>query len=408
MASKLLVIGAFDSKGAEYAYVLNLFREKGIEVLTMNIGTLGSTDLFEVEIEADRVAEAGGVQLSDLRKTQDRGRAMQVMSLGAPLVVRELYEAGKIEAIFGMGGTGGSSVITAAMRALPIGVPKICVSTAAASDTSAYVGTRDVVMFPSITDVAGVNRISKVIFQRAVGAMLGMMEAEPEESTEDRPIILASMFGNTTQCVGQCSTLLESHGYEILVFHAVGSGGKTLEDLAQSGFASGVLDITTTEWADTICEGIFSAGEDRLSGPGRAGIPHLIVPGCIDMVNFGAMDTVPHRFKDRNLYAWNPNVTLMRTTPEENARLGKIFAQKANAATGPLAFLIPKQGYSILDSVDESGKPNRFWDPEADQAFVSSLKQHINDGIPVIEKELNINDEAFSAAAVEMMLGMIE
>lgn len=403
----LLVIGTFDTKSTEYAYVIDLIRKQGIVIMTMNIGTMGSTDLFEVDIEAEQVAIRAGEELEKLRHANDRGRAMRVMSEGSSKLVQELYASGKIHGIFGMGGTGGSSVMTAAMRALPIGVPKLCVSTAAGTDTSTYVGTRDVVMFPSITDVAGVNRISKVIFQRAAGAIVGMMKADLEKLDDDKPIILASMFGNTTQCVNQCMSLLDAQGYETLIFHAVGSGGRTLEDLAQNGYAVGVLDITTTEWADTICEGIFSAGKDRLSGPGQAGIPHLIVPGCIDMANYGGKETIPSRYHDRNLYEWNPNVTLMRTNIEENAQLGEIFAQKANAAKGPVAFLIPKRGYSVLDSVDESGVPNRFWDPVADQAFVSALKTHLSSKIEVFEVDQNINDPAFSAKAVEMLLAMI-
>ncbi|MEM7367640.1 MAG: Tm-1-like ATP-binding domain-containing protein [Bacteroidota bacterium] len=406
-ASTLLIIGAFDTKGSEYAYVIDLLRQQGIQLLTMNIGTMGSTDLFKVDIEAEQIAEAAGEELAQIRAANDRGRAMQVMGEGASIRVKALYDAGKIQGIFGMGGTGGSSVITKAMRSLPLGVPKVCVSTAAGSDTSSYVGTRDVVMFPSITDVAGVNRISKVIFRQAVGAISGMMRMEAPESKEDQPIILASMFGNTTTCVNQCMTYLDKAGYEVLVFHAVGSGGRTLEDLAEHGLAAAVLDITTTEWADEICEGIFTAGKDRLSGPGRAAVPHLIVPGCIDMVNYGGIDSIPMKYRDRTLYPWNPNVTLMRTTAEENAQLGKIFAEKANAAMGPVGFLIPTQGFSILDSKSTDGTPDRFWDPEADQAFISSLKQHLRADIPVVEMDANINDEAFSRKAVDLLLNMI-
>lgn len=406
-APTLLVIGAFDTKGTEYAFVMDLLKRQEIPILSMNIGTLGSTDLFPVDIEADQICQAVGEDLAEIRKANDRGRAMQVVSEGAAKLVKDLFDEGKIHGIFGMGGTGGSSVITAAMRVLPIGVPKVCMSTAAGSDTSSYVGTRDVVMFPSITDVAGVNRISKVIFRQAVGAISGMMKMGKGAEMADKPIILASMFGNTTTCVNQCMTHLDKAGFEVLVFHAVGSGGKTLEDLAEHGLAAGVLDITTTEWADEICKGIFTAGKDRLSGPGRAGVPHLIVPGCIDMVNYGGMDSIPQQYRDRNLYQWNPNVTLMRTTVEENATLGKIFAQKANEAKGPLRFLIPLKGYSILDSIHADGQPDRFWDPEADQAFLHSLKQHLRSDIPVIELDANINDEAFSIKAVEMLLEMI-
>jgi uncharacterized protein (UPF0261 family) len=301
-----------------------------------------------------------------------------------------------------MGGTGGTSVITAGMQSLPIGVPKVMVSTAASGDTSTYVGTRDIAMFPSVVDVAGVNRISRPIFTRAAGAICGMVESEPEESTDERPILAASMFGNTTECVDRCREALTEKGYEVLVFHATGTGGKTMESLVDDGLIEAVLDITTTEWADEICGGVFSAGPTRLDAPGKAGIPHLIVPGCIDMANYGPRDTVPDKFNDRLLYEWNPSVTLMRTNAEENRLMGEIFAKKINAATGPVAVLIPLKGVSILD-----GDGEMFCDREADQAMFDALKSNLRDDIRVVEIDHNINDEAFSTKAVEMMLELI-
>ena len=226
------------------------------------------------------------------------------------------------------------------MRALPVGVPKVCVSTVAGGDTAPYVGLKDVTLIPSITDVAGLNRISRIILTRAAGAIVGMVNATVPEADDDRPIIAASMFGNTTECVDRCRELLEAAGYEVLVFHATGTGGRTMESLIDEGLVDACLDITTTEWADTVCGGVFDAGEDRLSAAGRRGIPHLIVPGCIDMANFGPLDTVPQKYRDagRQFYEWNPSVTLMRTNVEENRRMGQVFAEKANAATGRWRF----------------------------------------------------------------------
>ena len=327
---------------------------------------------------------------------------MKVMSDGAAIVVRRLYDDGRFDGILGMGGTGGTSVITSGMQSLPIGVPKVMVSTAASGDTSAYVGTRDIAMFPSVVDVAGVNRISRPIFTRAAGAICGMVESEPEATSEEKPIIAASMFGNTTDCVDRCREALTGKGYEVLVFHATGTGGKTMEGLIDDGLVEAVLDITTTEWADEICDGVFSAGPTRLDAPGKAGIPHLIVPGCIDMANYGARDTVPERYKDRMLYEWNPSVTLMRTNADENRRMGEIFAEKANASSSPIAILIPLKGVSILD-----GDGEMFCDRGADQAMFDALKSNLRDDIPVVEIDCNINDEAFSAKAVEMMLALI-
>jgi uncharacterized protein (UPF0261 family) len=404
MDKTILMIGAFDTKGGEYAFLRDRILSRGYKVLTVNTGVLGSTNLFPVDVEAEEVARAGGGDLKALRAKKDRGEAMKVMAAGAPVVVKSLYEKGRFDGIIGMGGTGGTTVATSAMRALPLGVPKVCVSTAASGETSAYVGSKDITMIPSIVDVAGINRISRVIFSRAAGAVCGMVESELPPVSQDKPIITASMFGNTTECVNACAKALSAKGYEVLVFHATGTGGKTMESLVSEGIVDAVLDITTTEWADTVCGGIFDAGPDRLSAPGRIGIPHLIVPGCVDMVNFGAPDTVPKKYRDagRRFYEWNPSVTLMRTNIEENRKMGKVFAEKANAAKGPVAFLIPLRGVSILDG---EGQP--FCDWEADRAMFDEIKANVGKEIPVVEMDSNINDPEFSAKAVEMMLQLI-
>ena len=404
MSKTILMIGAFDTKGAEYAFLRQQILERGHTVMTLNTGVLGSTDLFEVDIEADVVASAGGRDLETLQVEQDRGEAMKVMSQGAPLVVQQLYGAGRFDGIVGMGGSGGSTVVTAGMRALPVGVPKVCVSTVASGDTWAYVGTKDITLIPSIVDVAGINRVSRIIFSRAAGAICGMVEKEPPTTTADRPVIVASMFGNTTECVDACVATLTKKGYEVLIFHATGTGGRTMESLVREGLVDGVLDITTTEWADAVCGGVFSAGSERLSAAGAMGLPHLIVPGCVDMANFGGPGTVPQKYRDagRLFYEWNPSVTLMRTSIEENQEMGRIFAAKANVATGPVAFLLPLQGVSILD-----GEGQLFCNRAADQAMFQAIRENLNEGIPVYEQDNNINDPEFSTRAVEIMLELI-
>jgi uncharacterized protein (UPF0261 family) len=330
---------------------------------------------------------------------------MKVMCAGAPVIAAQLHADGKLDAIIGMGGTGGTTVVTAAMRALPLGVPKVCVSTAASGDVAPYVGTKDITMIPSIVDVAGINRISRIIFTRAAGAVCGMVAVEPATEAGDKPVIAASMFGNTTECVNACAATLGEEGYEVLVFHATGTGGKTMESLVDEGLVDGVLDITTTEWADTVCGGVFDAGPDRLSAPGRKGIPHLIVPGCVDMANFGAPDTVPAKYRDakRTLYEWNPSVTLMRTSRAENEEMGRVFAEKANAATGPVAFLFPLRGVSILD-----GEGELFCDWETDRVMFDAIKAGLREGIPVEELDCNINDAEFAARATTMMLELMK
>jgi len=404
MAKTILMIGAFDTKAPDYAFLREQILQRGHQVLALNTGVLGSTDLFPVDIEADEVAKAGGGDLAALREKQDRGEAMKVMCAGGPVVVKSLYDDGRFDGVIGMGGTGGTTVVTSAMQALPVGVPKVCVSTAASGDTSPYVGCKDVSMIPSIVDVAGVNRISRIIYARAAGAICGMVAHDPPAATEDKPVITASMFGNTTECVGACVDALSARGYEVLVFHATGAGGKTMESLVSEGLVDAVLDITTTEWADTICGGVFDAGPERLDAPGRLGVPHLIVPGCVDMANFGGPDTVPQKYRDadRIFYEWNPSVTLMRTNAEENAKMGKLFAEKANAATGPVAFLIPLKGVSILD-----GDGEMFCNRDADRAMFDAIKTNLKPDIPIVELDHNINDPEFSAKAVEMMLDLI-
>ena len=401
----ICLVGAFDTKGAEYDFVRQQILARGHEVLTVNTGIMRSTELFPVDVQAYDVAQAGGGSLEQLRESKDRGEAMKVMCAGAPAIIKSLYDDRMIDGIIGMGGTGGTAVVTSAMRSLPVGVPKVCVSTTAAGDVGVYVGTKDITMIPSIVDVAGINRISRIIFSRAAGAVCGMVETDISESSGDKPVVAASMFGNTTPCVNACMANFSTEGYEVLVFHATGTGGKTMESLVREGLVDAVLDITTTEWADTVCGGVFDAGPERLDAAGQTGIPHLIVPGCVDMANFGSMDTVPEKYKkeNRTFYEWTPSVTLMRTNKEENEKMGKVFAEKANAAKGPVAFLIPLRGVSMLD-----GDNQPFCDREADRAMFDAVKANLREGIEVVEMDNNINDPEFSAKAVEMMLALIK
>lgn len=407
MSKTILVIGSFDTKAEEYKYVIDAIHAKGHSVYTVNTGVLGTTQLFPVDQEADQLAQAGGSQLEELRRSQDRGLAMKVMVQGAASIIRDLHAQNTFDGVFGMGGTGGTTVVTAAMRALPFGIPKLCVSTTAGGDVSAYVGISDICMMPSIVDVAGLNRISKEVFARAAAAICGMAETNiPEDAANDKPIIAASMFGNTTECVNACRDSLTDKGYEVLIFHCTGTGGKTMEALIENNLVDKVLDITTTEWADTLCGGVFDAGETRLDAAGKTGTPQVIVPGCIDMVNFSGPETIPEKYTGRTFYEWNPSVTLMRTNAQENFSIGEIFAQKANDALGPIAFLIPTKGFSILDSVDEDGTEQLFWDPQADQAFIEGLRSKIKGDIPIIEVPCNINDTVFSQQAVDLLLSL--
>ncbi|MDQ5808556.1 MAG: Tm-1-like ATP-binding domain-containing protein, partial [Actinomycetota bacterium] len=310
-----------------------------------------------------------------------------------------LYDEGRIQGVLSAGGSGNTAIATAAMQALPVGVPKLMVSTMAAGDTRDYVGGVDVTLMASVTDVAGLNSISSRILANAAAAMAGMVQAPPVEVAGGRPLVAATMFGVTTPCVTRARERLEEHGYEVLVFHATGTGGKAMEALVDGGFLAGVLDATTTELCDELVGGVLSAGPDRLEAAGRAGLPQVVSLGALDMVNFGARDTVPPRFEGRNLYVHNPSVTLMRTTPQECAELGRRIAAKLAAATGPVSLFVPLRGVSLIDA---EGQP--FHDPEADAALFGALRDGLA-GSPVdlVELDHNVNDEEFAIAMADRL-----
>lgn len=407
MTKKVIVIGAFDTKGEEYKFLIDLLEEQECQVTTVNTGIFEPQKLFRINVPAAEVADAGGTSLSELREANDRGKAIAVMSDGAAHMIERMVLAEKFDGVIGMGGTAGTNIVTSAMRHLSYGLPKICLSTVASGDVSPYVGISDITMIPSLTDIAGINFLSKLRIRYAAGALIGMMGVAAGAAT-DKQVIGASMFGNTTPCVDLCRKSLNQKGFEVLVFHATGNGGRTMEKLVREGTIKGLLDITTTEWADSLCGGVFDAGKERLDAPGKMGIPHLIAPGCIDMCNFGNWDTVPGKYKDRLFYQWNPNVTLMRTTPAENKAMGEIFAQKANASKGKTVFLIPLRGFSMLDSVNNKGEPQLFWDPVADKSFITGLKSRLNPKIEIVEVDDNINSRSFADKAVELFLDIMK
>ena len=401
MAKTVVIIGALDTKGHEFAFIKDLVEKAGLKTLVVDFGVMGEPSL-QPDVSRAEVAAAGGGRLDQLRGGDRKDEAMKVMSTGLAVTVRKLYDGGKLQGIIGMGGTGGTSVATSAMRTLPVGVPKVMVSTVGGGDVSAYAGTKDITFVPSIVDVAGFNRISRTIYANAAGAIAGMTKVDVPPAKEEKPLVTASMFGNTTACVDKARGILESKGFEVLVFHATGTGGKTMESLIADGYIAASLDITTTELADEVCGGVFTAGPDRMLAAARAGIPTVLVPGCVDMCNFWALSTVPEKYRNRNLYQWNPNVTLMRTNVEENRIMGKMIAKAANEAKGPVAILLPLKGVSMLDSPG-----NAYWDPAADRACYDAIKTNVKPGIPVIELDNNINDPEFAAKAAETLLGML-
>lgn len=397
----IAVLGTLDTKGFEHLFVAERIRESGYRPLLIDVGTGGPPQVTPDISRAD-IAAIGGINLPQLMARGDRGECVTAIANAAARAVADLYRDGLIQGIITLGGSGGTAIGAAAMRALPIGFPKLIVSTLASGNTAHYVGTKDIVMMPAIVDVSGLNQISRTIFSRAAGAICGMVSANVSVQST-RPVIVASMFGNTTKCVNAAIPLLEAAGYEVLVFHATGAGGRTMESLIESGMVAGVLDVTTTELADELVGGVLTAGPDRLNGAARARVPAIIAPGCLDMVNFGERHSVPGRFKDRNFYVHNPQITLMRTTPDECRKLGMQLADKINAYESPVTVLIPRGGISVISA---AGGP--FHSPEADEALFEALTHNLRSNIQVISMDCDINSPEFATACANALLKNIE
>lgn len=398
MAKTVCIVGTMDTKGIEFGFIKEQIEAAGVTTCVVNTGILGEPQLAP-DISADEVAQAGGSSLKGLRDEGDRGNSVAVMAQGAAALIADKYAAGEIDGIISLGGSAGTTIGTTAMQALPVGVPKMMVSTLASGDTGPYVQSKDISMMYSVVDIAGINRLSRQILANAAGAIVGMVNTEVSQTGTDKPLIAATMFGVTTPCVTRAREILEAAGYEVLVFHATGTGGRAMEDLVKGGFLEGVLDVTTTELADELVGGILSAGAERLEAAGEEGLPQVVAPGALDMVNFGPPDTVPEKFRDRHFYQHNPTVTLMRTTAEETAELGKMMADKLNQAKGPTTVLIPIQGVS---AIDKTGEP--FDSPEARDAWRESLKAHIGENVTVIEMDAHINDDEFATKLTETLL----
>ena len=402
MPKTVVIVGALDTKGKEFAFVRALIEKEGLQTLVVDFGVMGKPE-FAPDIARDVVARQGGGDLAALSTGEHKDAAMQVMAAGLAVVVSDLYANGKLDGILGMGGSGGTSIATRAMRALPVGVPKVMVSTVGGGDVSAYTGTKDITFIPSIVDVAGINSISRVIYTNAAGAIAGMVKMDRPKAAAEKPLVAASMFGNTTTCVDRARSLVEAAGYEVLVFHATGTGGKTMEGLIRDGYIVASMDITTTELADEVCGGVFSAGPERCLAASRQGIPTILVPGCVDMANFGSVESMPEKYRSRNIYQWNPNVTLLRTNVAENTRMGEMLAAAANASTSTVTIILPLKGVSMLDSLG-----GQFWDPEADKACYDAIKNNLKPGIPVIESDHNINDPQFADLCAQTLLAMLK
>jgi uncharacterized protein (UPF0261 family) len=403
MMPTVVLIGTLDTKGAEFDFIRKQIRKAGVDVIVVDAGVLGKPQI-KPDISRQQVAQAAGADVAALAAAGDRGAAMMTMSKGAAEIVRRLFAEDKLDGIMGMGGSGNSSLAAAAMQTLPVGVPKLIVSTLASGDTRPYVGATDVTMMYSVVDIAGINRVSERILSNAAAAIAGMAHSYAGRSTRSRskPLIGATMFGVTTPCVTVAREWLEKQGYEVLVFHATGTGGRSMEALVKGGFLAGVLDITTTELADELVGGALSAGPERLEAAAAMGIPQVVSLGALDMVNFGPLDTVPNKFRGRNLYQHNATVTLMRTTTPENMELGAMIAHKLNQAKGPVTLFIPRKGVSMIDV---EGKP--FHDAHADQALMDALTANLASNVKVKAYDTDINDPKFALAMAKEMHALI-
>jgi uncharacterized protein (UPF0261 family) len=396
----VVIVGTLDTKGVEVGFVRDRLRAAGLETLVVDAGVFGPPP-FSPDVPREQVFTAAGSSLQEVKKAGDRGKAVTLAAEGVAKVVGQLHAAGRVLGVFGLGGSAGTTIASAAVRGLPYGIPKLIVSTLASGQVQPYVGVRDICMVHSVTDLCGLNRFSRTILGNAAAAMAGMVHAVPEAAATDKPLVAATMFGVTTPCVEAARKHVEANGFEVLVFHATGTGGRTMEAMIADGLIAGVLDITTTELADELVGGVLTAGRDRLTTAGLRGVPQVISLGALDMVNFGPPETVPKQFDGRQFYQHNPTVTLMRTTPEENDKLGQEIAEKASAARGPTAILVPLRGVS---AIDKEGGP--FWWPEADRALFQSIRNWVGPSVRLVELDAHINDPEFSRAAADLLLQM--
>lgn len=401
----IALAGTLDTKGVEFSYVKNLIEELGCRTFTIHTGTFEPT--FSPDVGNEEVVRAAGYDIKEVVAKNDRALATEVLANGMKTIVPRLYEEGKFDGIISFGGSGGTAIATAAMRMLPIGVPKVMVSTMASGNVTQYVGTSDIVMIPSIVDVAGLNKISKTIFRNAVAAIVGMVKAQEEyapEVEEQKPLVATTMFGVTTPCIKVAENYLEEQGYEVLVFHATGTGGKTMEALIDAGFFKGVLDLTTTEWCDQIVGGVLAAGTDRCSAAIRKKVPQVVSVGACDMVNFGPIETVPTQFSERKFYKHNPSVTLMRTTQLENSKVGEALSEKWNKAETEMLILLPEKGVSMIDA---EGQP--FEGEIERKTLFESIQNGIdNPKVEIRTLEYNINDPEFAITAAKELIRLME
>ncbi|RVD70751.1 UPF0261 family protein [Mesorhizobium sp. M4A.F.Ca.ET.029.04.2.1] len=395
---RIYVVGTADTKGEELAFLADAIAATGATVTRVDVGTRAAT--VPVDVSAEEVAAHHPEGRDAVLGNDDRGRSVVAMAFA---FARFVQSRGDISGMIGIGGGGGTSIVTSAMRTLPLGLPKVMVSTLASGDTAPYVDVSDIVMMPSVTDMAGLNRLSRVVLHNAAQAISGMV-GNPAPSADGKPSLGLTMFGVTTPCVTAIADHLRAN-YDCMVFHATGTGGRTMEKLADSGLLAGIIDITTTEVCDLLFGGVLPATQDRFGAAARTKLPYVGSAGALDMVNFWAPPTIPEHYRGRLLYEHNSNVTLMRTTPDECRKIGEWIGEKLSRCEGPVHFLIPEKGVSALD-IDGGA----FFDPEADAALFEAIERTIRPTATriVTRLPLHINDPEFARAATAAFLDIVK
>jgi len=398
----VILIGTLDTKGVEYQFAKERFKKSGLNTILIDAGIIGES-VVKADISNEEVARAGGEALATLKNLGDRGYAVSVMTQGVNQIVQDLHKKNQCDAVFALGGSGGSTISSFAMRNLPIGIPKVLVSTLIASNASSFIGESDMALFASVVDIAGINSISAKVIANAVDATIGMIKGVKVEITNNKKLVSASMFGVTTTCVTNARKILEENDLEVITFHMTGSGGKSMENLIRQGFINASLDVTTTELADEIVGGALSAGPTRLTAARDKKIPQVVSVGALDMVNFGPKETVPEKFKNRNLYVHNENVTLMRTTAEECEKIAFDICEKLNQSTSKVTLMLPLLGVSAIAT-----KGQVFYDQGADEALFSTFRKNLKPNVELVELNCAINDQEFSDALAFKLLSLLK
>jgi len=420
MAKTIVLIGTLNTKELEGRYIRKQIERFGHETIFIDVSMRKCSPrmLREHDISNETVIKEAGSTIEAVEKLE-RMPAIEVMVRGAAKIVKDLLQKGRLDGILGYGGSMGESIASLVEKTLPLEVPKALVTTSL-SLAAGSVGPKNIAIFPTVTDMNGksINKIEAITIAHAAAAIAGMVDAMPE-FPQEKDIIVASQYGNTTPHIEKAQEILSDRGYEFISFHAVGSGGEILEELVENGMVAGVLDITTHEVVDNVFGGFSNAGPRRMEGAGQKGIPQVIAPGCLDMIQFWSLDTVPEKFRDRDFYIHNPNSTLMRTNKQESIELGKVFAEKVNKAKGPTAVIVPMKGWSILDTrgkyntVHHDGTPTgrKWYDQEANAAFVESLERHLDgskDNIELLKFDLHINDTDFVKVSTSILSDMLD